>query len=162
LSGDNPSAKQQLAEIFPRHSQLRFQQTPQQKLDFVESMQSKGQKVLMVGDGINDAGALKQSDVGISIVEDTFSFSPASDAILQGEKIGELYKFLKASKLIKYFIIAMFIYSLLYNVIGLSYAVSGNLKPVIAAILMPASSISVILLAYLGTSFIYQKLFRNK
>lgn len=162
LSGDNPSAKQQLAEIFPIHSQLRFQQTPQQKLDFVESMQSKGQKVLMVGDGINDAGALKQSDVGISIVEDTFSFSPASDAILQGEKIGELYKFLKASKLIKYFIIAMFIYSLLYNVIGLSYAVSGNLKPVIAAILMPASSISVILLAYLGTSFIYQKLFRNK
>lgn len=160
LSGDTAALQSQMQKIFPEESQLLFRQSPQQKLDFVQQKQKQGEKVLMIGDGINDAGALKQSDLGISVVENYFSFSPASDVILHADKVAVLDKFIFASKAAKRLIVGTFIYSLLYNVIGLSIAVSAHLKPVVAAILMPASSISVIFIAFLGTQFIFKKYFK--
>ncbi len=156
LSGDNASSYEQMHHLFPEGSTILFHQSPQQKLDYIKSLQEKGQKVLMIGDGINDAGALKQSDVGISVVGDNFSFSPASDAILNTQKTADLFRFIRSANAVKKLIIGTFLYSLLYNIIGLSIAVSAHMKPVIAAILMPASSISVILIAYLGTTWIHR------
>ncbi len=156
LSGDNESSQEQMANLFPKGTTLLYHQSPQQKLDYIKSLQDKGEHVLMIGDGINDAGALKQSDVGISVVDDNFSFSPASDAILNTNKTADLFKFIKGSNYVRKLIVGTFIYSLFYNVIGISIAVSAHLKPVFAAILMPASSISVILIAYLGTRWIYR------
>jgi Cu+-exporting ATPase len=161
LSGDNEFAASQMEQLFPVGSLLKFRQNPQQKLDFIKSLQSKNQSVLMIGDGINDAGALKQSNVGISVVENSFSFSPASDAILSGTKVVDLYRFLKASAQVKRLIIGTFIYSLIYNTIGISIAVSAHMKPVVAAILMPASSISVILIAFVGTYWIMRNNFKK-
>lgn len=160
LSGDTSASFEQMKHIFPENSTLLFQQSPQQKLDYIKSLQEKHQKVLMIGDGMNDAGALKQSDVGVSVVQNYFSFSPASDAILNSDKVAHLLNFMQAAKSAKRLIVGTFIYSLFYNAIGLSIAVSANLKPVVAAILMPASSISVILIAFLGTQWIHQKYFK--
>ncbi|MCB0297168.1 MAG: heavy metal translocating P-type ATPase, partial [Calditrichaeota bacterium] len=112
---------------------------------FIRSLQADGRKVLMIGDGLNDAGALRQSDVGISIAEDLNNFFPACDAILQAGQLDRLERFLHFARRGMTIIRINFIISLLYNLIGLSFAVQGTLSPLICAVLMPLSSISVIL-----------------
>ncbi len=144
LTGDNASEKQRLKNFFPSRSPILFNQKPEDKLSFVNNKQTEGKNVLMLGDGLNDAGALKQSQVGISLTEDTTSFSPACDAILDASAIGQLSKFLKFSHTTIKIIRLSFILSLLYNLVGVSFAVAGMLTPVLAAILMPLSSVSVV------------------
>ena len=124
---------------------MKFKQTPFDKLNFIKHLQSKKKCVLMIGDGLNDAGALQQSDVGISISDNINTFSPASDAILKGRQFYKLPEFLSFAKISVRIIIISFVISFFYNLIGLSFAVQGTLSPLIAAILMPLSSISVII-----------------
>ena len=146
-----------LLKFFNNESQLFFDQSPEQKLNYIKNLQSAGRKVLMIGDGLNDAGALKQSDVGIAVTEDTGSFSPASDAILDADKFNFLPKFIKFSKTSVYIIFISFAISFIYNVIGLGFAVQGLLSPIVAAILMPISSISVVVFATLSTNIIARR-----
>jgi Cu+-exporting ATPase len=154
LSGDNDSEKENLAKIFGPATQLRFNQSPQQKLDFIKTLQQSGKNVLMLGDGLNDAGALMQSQVGIAVSENSAQFSPASDAILDGSKVMLLDKMISYARAGKKIVMASFILSILYNIVGLSFAVQGILSPMIAAILMPASSISIVLFVSLYAEFV--------
>jgi len=151
LSGDNDSEKNNLQEIFPKNTKFHFNQSPLQKLNYIENLQNSGQKVLMFGDGLNDAGAIKQSDVGIVISEDINNFSPSCDAIFDARNFKSFPTFLRFSKISIKLIWAAFTISFLYNIVGLAFAISGNLEPVVAAILMPISSISVVLFATLST-----------
>jgi P-type Cu+ transporter len=153
LSGDNDSENTNLKKIFGDDTPLRFNQSPQQKLDFIKALQQQGSHVLMLGDGLNDAGALMQSQVGIAVSENSAQFSPASDAILDGTKVSLLHNFISFAKSGKQIVTASFILSILYNMVGLSFAVQGILSPMIAAILMPASSISIVLFVSLYSSF---------
>lgn len=146
LSGDNDAERDNLKKIFGAAADLNFNQTPQQKLDFIEALQKDKKNVLMLGDGLNDAGALMQSNVGIAVSDNTAQFSPACDAILAGENVQLLEKFIAFAKSGKTIVTASFILSILYNIAGLSFAVQGILSPMVAAILMPASSISIVLL----------------
>jgi len=157
LSGDNEGEKFNLLKFFNNEDELLFNQSPEDKLDYVKSIQSSGKKVLMIGDGLNDAGALKQSDVGIAVTEDISSFSPACDAILDASNLRLLPKFLKYSQSAINIIYISFVISFLYNLIGLSFAIQGMLSPLIAAILMPLSSISVVLFATLSTNLLAKK-----
>jgi Cu+-exporting ATPase len=153
LSGDNDSERTNLKKIFGPETVLRFNQSPGQKLDFIKGLQQQGKNVLMIGDGLNDAGALMQSQVGIAVSENSSRFSPASDAILDGSQVhllGKLVSFARAGKQI---VLASFILSILYNFVGLSFAVQGTLSPMIAAILMPASSISIVIFVSLYASW---------
>jgi P-type Cu+ transporter len=154
LSGDNDAEKNSLSELFPAKENLHFDQKPIDKLYYIRQLQDQNKKVIMIGDGLNDAGALVQSDAGISVSDDTNTFSPSCDAILDGTSFGKLNAFLSFAKSGKKIITASFIISLLYNVVGLSFAVRGNLSPVIAAILMPISSISIVLFTTLSSSLI--------
>ncbi len=154
LSGDNDSEQANLEKVFCAETQLRFNQSPQQKLDFIKDLQHAGKNVLMLGDGLNDAGALMQSDIGIAVSENSAQFSPASDAILDGSKVSQLDKFISYAKAGKKIVMASFILSILYNIVGLSFAVQGLLSPMVAAILMPASSISIVLFVSLCSSFV--------
>ncbi len=154
LSGDNDSENANLKKIFGAGTSLRFNQSPQQKLDFIKNLQQQGSHVLMLGDGLNDAGALMQSQVGIAVSENSAQFSPASDAILDGTKVSLLHNFISYAKAGKKIVTASFILSILYNIVGLSFAVQGILSPMIAAILMPASSISIVLFVSLYSSFV--------
>ncbi len=154
LSGDNNSEKEKLAKMFDNNTQLLFNQSPQQKLDFIKSLQNspvvpsgaKGKNVLMLGDGLNDAGALMQSNVGIAVSDNTSQFSPACDAILDGTNVKLIDRFIAFARSGKSIVTVSFILSILYNIVGLSFAVHGILSPMVAAILMPASSISIVLL----------------
>lgn len=158
LSGDNEGEKSRLEAILPKLTPLFFNQKPEHKLAFIKTLQELGKKVLMVGDGLNDAGALAQSNVGIAISEKINVFSPACDAILDASKFQQLYSYILASKKAMRVIKMSFILSLLYNCVGLYFAVTGQLEPVIAAILMPLSSISIVVFTTVMTNFIGRKL----
>ena len=150
LSGDNDASRQYLEGVFGKESKLSYNMKPADKLHYINRIQESGKHVMMVGDGLNDAGALQQSDVGVAVVKSAFAFSPACDVIMEAEKLRFLPQFIAWAKGGKRLITAGFIYSLLFNIIGLGFAITGNLSPLVAAILMPSSSLGIILIAYLG------------
>lgn len=145
LSGDHNAEQKKLTEIFGHDTPMYFNQQPQDKLQFITKLQKEGKRVIMFGDGLNDAGALKASDVGVSVTDQNNNFTPASDAILNGSSFHLIPELLQYSKKTKKIILGSFIISIVYNIVGLGFAIQGTLKPVIAAILMPASSISIVL-----------------
>ncbi|KXK37305.1 MAG: heavy metal translocating P-type ATPase metal-binding domain-containing protein [Saprospiraceae bacterium] len=157
LSGDNDKDKDRLEVIFPAPMRMIFHQKPIDKLNYVKQRQDKGHKVIMIGDGLNDAGALMQSDVGIVISEDANNFTPACDAILDARAFPKLLDYLTKLKQARKLIIGAFILAFIYNVAGLYFAVRGELSPIVAAILMPASSITVMVYGLLASTFLFRK-----
>jgi P-type Cu+ transporter len=157
LSGDSSTEERNLKELYPAFAELRFNQTPAEKLRFVRDLQAAGHKVLMVGDGLNDAGALWQSDVAIAVTEEINAFSPACDVIFNASQFGLLGRFVgfaSTSLKVVYGSIAL---SLIYNIVGLSFAVQGALSPILAAILMPLSSISVVVFSTTATRILARR-----
>jgi Cu+-exporting ATPase len=151
LSGDTDAERTRMHEIFGPGAELRFRQSPAAKIAMVRETQAHGGRILVVGDGLNDAGALQQADVGVSVTDDIAAFTPACDAILEGDKLASLDRFLGFSRMAVRIVLLCFAISLVYNVIGLVFAFSGTLSPLIAAILMPVSSITVVAVATLAT-----------
>ena len=158
LTGDNEGELENLKKLLPVKTKLLFNQKPEDKLEYIKYHQSEGAKVLMIGDGLNDAGALAQSNVGIALSENVNVFSPACDAILDAKMFHQLDGFINASKSGINIVKWSFAISFLYNIIGLYFAVTGQLAPVVAAILMPLSSISIVVFTTLATNFVGKKL----
>lgn len=148
LSGDNESEKEILQPKFSAHGEFNgnvlFRQSPKDKLNFIKNLQADSERVLMIGDGLNDAGALQQSDVGIVVAEDANNFTPACDAILDARQFERLPLFLDFARKSIWVVYAGWILAVIYNLIGLTYATQGLLSPVVAAILMPASSVTIV------------------
>ncbi len=149
LSGDNSWEEGYLRHRLGNDTILKFGQSPQEKLEHIQSLQKNGHKVIMIGDGLNDAGALQQSNVGISVTDLSNHFTPACDAILSGKQMSKLDGLFNLSKAGKAIVAASFALSIVYNIVGLSFATKALLSPLVAAILMPVSSISIILLVTL-------------
>jgi len=144
LSGDNDGERAILTKMLPSKTTLVFNQKPEQKLAYIEQLQQNGKNVMMIGDGLNDAGALAQSNVGLSISENVNVFSPACDGIMDASQFDKIGFFMKYSKNAMKTIYMSFGLSILYNIVGLSYAVTGNLSPLVAAIIMPLSTITIV------------------
>lgn len=144
LSGDNDKEKEDLQIIFPSSSHLLFSQLPHQKLEFIRNLQDKTYSVCMVGDGLNDSAALRQADLGIAVSDDINNFSPGCDAILDGQSFDRLPSFFKFSKDTILVIHRSFILSVVYNIVGLSFAIQGTMSPLVAAVIMPLSTLTII------------------
>jgi Cu+-exporting ATPase len=158
LSGDHQGQRETMENIFKNKDHLFFHQSPKDKLNFISCLQEHGRKVMMVGDGLNDAGALQQSDVGIAITDDMIQFSPACDVIMEGKSFHLLHRYIAFCRSGLHIIWITFGFSLLYNLAGIYFAVQGKLSPLTAAILMPLSSISVIVLTTLATRWVARRL----
>lgn len=144
VSGDNDKSKETLRVLFPPTSDLRFECMPADKQDYIHTLQAKKHQVCMIGDGLNDAGALRQANMGIAVSDDINNFSPGCDAILDGRsfvKLPQLFSFAKDTIKV---IHMSFVISLMYNVVGLGFAVQGTMSPLFAAILMPLSTVTII------------------
>jgi Cu+-exporting ATPase len=157
ISGDNESERQNLLSFFHKESSLNFNQSPGDKLQYVKNLQAEGKNVLMIGDGLNDAGALAESNVGVIIADDVHNFLPACDVILSADQFGKLNRFIQFTRFSRTIVYLSFIISFIYNLVGLSFAVQGNLSPIIAAILMPLSSVSVIAFATFSVAWAARK-----
>lgn len=148
LSGDNENEKQYLSTLLSPHAVLLFNQGPEDKLKVIQELQASGKRVMMIGDGLNDAGALQQADVGIAVTEDSNCFTPACDAILEARNLTALDRIIRLCKINERIVMAAFVVSIMYNIVGLFFAVQAKLSPMIAAILMPCSSLSILLITY--------------
>lgn len=158
ITGDNERAREDLEQIFQGRAVLNFHQSPNDKLEYIEKLQKSGGKVLMFGDGLNDASALQQSNVGISVSDNVYQFSPACDGILDAGHFKDIPRIMTLSKYGKKALRVNFIFSLLYNVVGLSIAASGLMSPIVAAILMPLSSVTVAVLSFTQVNIKSKKL----
>ena len=154
ISGDNSSEEENLLNYFDADSEFLFDQTPSDKLNYIKTIQRLNETVLMIGDGLNDSGALKQSNVGISISEDVNTFSPACDAILDAAVFDKLPNYISFCKSSINIVVISFVISFLYNIVGLTFAVQGLLSPILAAILMPLSSITVVVFVTVASNLV--------
>ena len=144
LSGDHEKERGRFEGLFGNSGPVHFNQSPLHKLQFIGQLQAPGRTVMMVGDGLNDAGALRQSDVGVAVVESIGAFSPASDVIMSAAMVPRLDEVLRFAKSSVRVVRLSFVISALYNVVGISIAARGLLSPVFCAILMPLSSVTVV------------------
>lgn len=157
LSGDNEKERERFQSLFGAGARVCFNQSPLDKLGFIQRLQDAGRTVMMVGDGLNDAGALRQSDVGVAVVEKVGAFSPASDVILSADRVPRLLGILTLARQASRIVRVSFVISAAYNLVGVGIAAMGVLSPVICAVLMPVSSISVVLFGCGATRWVGRK-----
>ena len=160
LSGDNEAEKEHLEHFFDKNK-IFFNQQPHQKMEFIARLRNEGKHVMMTGDGLNDSGAFMQSDVALSIADDIYHFSPAGDAIIEAAQFEQLTAFIGFARKSLVIVKISFAISFLYNIVGLSIALTGNLSPVVAAVLMPASSVTVVAFSTFATRLLAKRMIRN-
>ena len=160
LSGDNNHSEDYLKQQLQRPIQYYFNQSPQAKLAYIESLQLSGKDVMMIGDGLNDAGALSKSNVGVAVVDNTIQFSPASDAIMLADQLPLLDQYMKAAKWSKNLIKTTFVISTMYNIVGLYFSVTAQMSPLVAAILMPSSTFTIVICTMVGAALIEKFCFK--
>lgn len=157
LSGDSKRDSKLLKTIFPSTTSLFFKQSPFNKEQQIAEWRGLGHQTMMLGDGLNDAGALKCSNIGVAVSENLAQFTPASDGILHSSQLPQLWDFMHTALLTKRIVFICFAISFLYNIIGLTFALQGMLSPVLSALLMPISSLTVVLVAIVSTNLVAKK-----
>jgi Cu+-exporting ATPase len=161
LSGDQNMDNPILIELGFKQENLFFNMKPQDKALMIQKWQQEGKKILFIGDGLNDVGALGLAEVGIALSEDMFRFTPSSDAILDAKYLDKLPELVRLGRYAKRVLQICLAFSLSYNIFGLGIAISGQLTPLFAAIFMPVSSITIVLLSTALVQFKFRRLFKS-
>jgi Cu+-exporting ATPase len=152
ISGDSNLNVDLFSKWFNKNN-IRKGSSPVEKQNYIMGLQKEGQ-VLMIGDGLNDSLALQTADVGISVVEEKGAFFPECDGICFGQELNTLGKVLELVRSIGTIKKLSFAFSITYNLIGFYLAFNLMLSPLIASVLMPLSSITVVGLIWGSFSFL--------
>ena len=142
LSGDRLEVASKVAKTVGIDS-VHADQRPDEKINFIESLKAEGKTVLMVGDGLNDAPALRAANVSISPSSASDITQTAADFIFQGQKLASLIEVIDVAKKTKRLVFENFALALSYNTIAVPLAIFGFVTPLIAALAMSSSSIIV-------------------
>jgi Cu2+-exporting ATPase len=144
MSGDREAAVKGAAEALGV-AQWQASLTPADKIKRIESLKAEGRRVLMVGDGVNDAPALAAADVSLSPVTAAHVSQAAADAVFMGRRLAPVLDALNAGRRAKRLMVQNLWFSALYNVAAVPLAAFGYLTPLIAAVAMSSSSLVVTL-----------------
>jgi Cu+-exporting ATPase len=143
LSGDRDAAARALAD----HTGIpvvRAQVLPEDKVRVIRDLQREGKQVAMVGDGVNDAPALAQADIGMAMGSGTDVAMETADITLMGDDLQAVPRALRLSRRTLRTIRQNLFWAFIYNTVGIPLAALGLLNPMIAAAAMALSSVSVI------------------
>ncbi len=153
LSGDHPDVVAAVArQLGIAPSRAQGGATPEQKLAKVQAELKNG-PVLMVGDGVNDAAALAAATVGISVHGGAEASLAAADVFLTEAGLSPIVTLITGSRRTVRTIQRNIAFSLIYNLIGAGLAMAGLLSPLVAAILMPVSSLTVVSSSFRSRTF---------
>lgn len=144
ISGDTQENTDHFKSEIDFIEEVYHNQKPTDKVKYIENLDGI---TLMIGDGLNDAGALLKADLGLAINDSEHSYFPKSNGLIIGNALSELGNTMSLAKWSQRVVIICVVFSLLYNLVGLYYAVSLQLNSLVAAILMPLSSITILLLS---------------
>jgi len=144
LSGDAPHAVAAIARRIGVY-QWHAEQSPQMKMDYLAYLQTSGKKVLMVGDGINDALVLSVADVSMTVSGATELANSTADFILTGDSLSLVNDVFATAALTRRVIKQNLIWALAYNLLAIPFAAAGLIEPWMAAIGMSLSSLVVVL-----------------
>nr|WP_319514169.1 heavy metal translocating P-type ATPase [uncultured Cohaesibacter sp.] len=143
LSGDAPETVRRVGEALGLDD-VKGGVTPKQKLDYLTDLQQEGRVVAMVGDGLNDAPALAQADVGIAMGSGTDVAIGAAAITLMRVDVGLVGAAFEIARHTYRKIWQNLFWAFVYNVIGIPLAALGLLNPAIAGAAMAFSSVSVV------------------
>lgn len=153
LSGDGDGEAPRFVTWFGSEH-MHFQQSPQAKMDFVDRLD----QVAMVGDGLNDAGALRKATLGLAVADQLYAFTPSADALVEASSLGNLPEAIALATSARTTVKLLLAVSVAYNLVGLGFALQGWLSPLVAAVLMPLSSLTVVVLALTRANLAANKL----
>jgi Cu2+-exporting ATPase len=126
---------------------------PEAKLHEVERLRHLGRRVVMVGDGVNDAAAIAAASVGIAVQGGAEASQATADVYLTRSGLTPLIELTDGARRTMRIIRRNIVFSLGYNAVGVTLAMTGLINPLIAALMMPLSSITVLLGSWYGHSF---------
>jgi Cu+-exporting ATPase len=145
LTGDNPAvAARVAAEVGIAPEDVHAGVRPEGKVEAVRSLQAAGATVAMAGDGVNDAPALAQADLGIAMGSGTDVAREAADLTVMGDDLGQVATAIELSRRTLSVIKANLFWAFVYNTVGIPVAALGLLNPMIAGAAMAASSVLVV------------------
>ena len=143
LSGDNQKTVESAAKKLAIE-EFYFEQTPIDKVNFLEKLKAKNQKFVMIGDGLNDAPALALGDVSVSFSNACDISKNIADVVIQGENLTPILGLINSSRRAIYLMKQNLLIALLYNLVAVPFAIFGGVVPLIAAIAMSSSSLLVL------------------
>lgn len=150
LSGDHPAVARQVGQaVGLSEDDIEAGATPEDKRDRVRCAVGD-EPVVMIGDGVNDAAALAAADVGIAVRGGAEASMTIADVYLARPGLDPLVDLMKLARRCRQGVFRTLVVSLLYNALAVSLAAAGLINPLVAAILMPASSMLVLALAMQG------------
>lgn len=154
LSGDDPAVARQVArELSLDENAARGGVDPEAKLETIRAALAQRDTVVMVGDGANDAAALSAATVGVAVRGGAEASMTAADVYLAGDGLMALTRLVEGARATRRVIRLNLGISLGYNVLGVGLAMAGLINPILAALLMPISSLTVLTLSYRARTF---------
>lgn len=143
LTGDHPDVAARMAAAVGV-TDVVARATPERKAEWIRARKAEGRRVLFVGDGLNDGPALVAADVGLAMKAGAHASVLAADGVVVHDALGPVVAALRGAAVVRSVVRGNLVRSVLYNVTAVAFAMAGLVNPLVAAVLMPLSSLLVL------------------